>query len=453
MKASTQHIKNLLVSFSHSGIAYAIIRNYEFLFNEQLSIGKDLDMVVEKKQLKQIDALVKQQGFVQQPISPFSHHVGYAKYLPQEEKLVKLHFHVGGISGSHVVYLPATTILQRKQQKGPFFVLSDEDQLITLFIHGGMDKGKQVKQKYTTLFNTLVTKELDMDYIKQQFNRLVGKKLCFLFMECIRKKDIEPIKDYRSAKKRAFVSKNPLRLLKAGYVISMSACWHGLRRLKPSPLISFIGMDGTGKTTATNNLLDIFQKNKLNARLVYTGRGRANLLPIQFFGRKYKRLEKKIDEQNEKKTEQKKETKTQSTPPSPSFKRKIIYTLAAPVFALDLYLRYLIQIFPKRHCDTLVITDRYSSDLLLMKNVPSFLRKTLFWFFPKPTLTIYLHNEPKILYQRKPGHPQGDLERQQVLFSTLLPYLNPNQIKSETEQQTKKEVAILAFNTFLEAWK
>jgi len=194
-------------------------------------------------------------------------------------------------------------------------------------------------------------------------------------------------------------------------------------------------MDGSGKSTITSSLSDIFKKNKLKSSLIYTGRGRNNLLPIQFFGRKYKAKEKKEES---------------SKPSKKSLKKKLIYSFAAPVFALDLYLRYLKDIFPKRIKDEIVIVDRYATDLLLMKNVNNKLRKALYSIFPKPTMVFYLYNDPEVLYKRKPGHPAGDLERQEKLFDMILPGLgNLNKIKSESEEQTLDEVSNLLFPKFL----
>ncbi|HIH46891.1 TPA: hypothetical protein HA297_01195 [Candidatus Woesearchaeota archaeon] len=108
------------------------------------------------------------------------------------------------------------------------------------------------------------------------------------------------------------------------------------------------------------------------------------------------------------------------------------------------------HIFPKRHADIVVITDRYSSDLLVMKHVPEWFRMFLYTFFPRPTQVIYLYNKPSVLYQRKPNHPHGDLERQQLVFHCILPIIHPHKIKSITKKRTAQAVAEICFKTILQ---
>ena len=66
-----------------------------------------------------------------------------------------------------------------------------------------------------------------------------------------------------------------------------------------------------------------------------------------------------------------------------------------------------------------VITDRYCSDILLMKNVPLGLKRSLLKLFPKPTITFYLYNSPRILHQRRPQESVEELSRQLKLFEEL----------------------------------
>jgi len=183
-------------------------------------------------------------------------------------------------------------------------------------------------------------------------------------------------------------------------------------------------MDGAGKSTTTNALQEMFKKSLVKSSLIYTGRGRANILPIQAVGRSYKKVEARAK----------------------IFKpiKKIIYTCAAPVFALDLFIRYWLVIWPKRKTKHLVMTDRYSSDMLLMVNVPDFMRKLLYFFLPKPTFTIYLWNKPEVLNKRK-QHPLKDLQRQEKLFAKINRKIKPVKIKSQKPDQTLAEAAKTIF--------
>ncbi len=190
------------------------------------------------------------------------------------------------------------------------------------------------------------------------------------------------------------------------------------------PLISIIGPDGAGKSTLVTALVDSLHSYKRKAISVYTGRGRGQVLPFRRLGNAYKHQEKKKDNQQ-----------------MPSlWKRKILYTAAAPFFALDLWLRYWLRIMPWRKRRTIVITDRYCTDILLMEHVPLWFKKFLFRLFPSPTLTFYLYNTPEVLHERRPEESIEELQRQLRLFTALGEGMPLITIKTENEKETQKEV-------------
>jgi len=430
MYESTEIIKIILNEFDSSNLDYAIIRNYGFLSDDNEQVGKDVDIVIEEEKANEFGSILTSNGFFRQPISPHSSHSGFWKYLPEEKKLVKFHFHEGGISGNSIPYLKAKQVLERRRKMDSFYVISDEDLLINILFHS---KLSGEKARYAPLVRELRKKRLDTSYVFNSIKDILGRELSKNMFHAYKELNFEKLDNLKPEIKKSLVMRNPFPVFRT---LFLSSLWKIGRLIKPSPLVCFIGMDGSGKSTVTSNLSDVFKKNKLKSSLIYTGRGRNNLLPIQFFGRKYKAKEKK-EETSEKRSNK-------------SLKKKLIYSLAAPVFALDLYLRYLKDIFPKRIKDEIVIVDRYATDLLLMKNVNNKLRKVLYSIFPKPTMVFYLYNDPELLYQRKPGHPAGDLERQEKLFDMILPTLdNLNKIKSESEKQTLDDVSNLLFPKFL----
>lgn len=194
-------------------------------------------------------------------------------------------------------------------------------------------------------------------------------------------------------------------------------------------LISFIGMDGSGKSTLSKITKETLVRKGHKAVLIYTGRGRNNLLPIQFFGNLYRKAGGRESNLPEEKRGQ-----------SNFEKISIIHTLAAPVFAFDLILRYFFVINPASRKNDFVITDRYSTDILLMNKVPFGFKKFLYFFIPKPDKVIYVYNKISVLHKRKSDHPIKDLERQEKLYSKILKGTNAVKIKNDSIQKSMKQI-------------
>ena len=191
-------------------------------------------------------------------------------------------------------------------------------------------------------------------------------------------------------------------------------------------IISFIGMDGSGKTTLTNKLIKDLSKKGYKTKYIYSGKGRKNILPIQFFGQRYVK-------------NQEKKTKNKRTTPK-EIKISLIRTLSAPIFAFDLFLRYLFVILPKIFKYDFVITDRYSTDILLMAKVPFGLKKFLYFFLPRPNKIFYIYHDLKVLNRRKPSHPYEDLKRQEKLFRKILRKIKHIPIKNEKIEESLNQI-------------
>ena len=71
---------------------------------------------------------------------------------------------------------------------------------------------------------------------------------------------------------------------------------------------------------------------------------------------------------------------------------------------------------PKRRRGYVVVTDRYCSDITLMRIVPFWFKKILLKVFPKPTVSIYLYNLAEVLHKRRPEESVEELNRQMEIF-------------------------------------
>ncbi len=422
MKKTISVAKQVLDRFEKSNIPYCIARNYQFLLENRIYEGKDIDVVVLSKDMHKIDVILKKDGFGVVPINPYSMHAGYAKYIAEDEKVLQFHFHIDGVTGRHVRYLDAYDILQRRIRNEFFNAPSDEDLFLVIFLHNVLDLDKLKENDKDQLYHLLRRSSLDKEYITRKLRKLFSQKQTEHILDLVSKKQFSQLEAVMPELKNRFESR---RLFKIVKVYICGVLWKIPYLFKNAPLISLIGMDGAGKTTMAEQLKKIFEKNNIRHAVVYTGRGRYNILPIQLFGKPYKKLEGTFEKKMPRKV---------------SSWKKIIYSIAAPVFALDLFLRYFFIILPKRKTKRIVVTDRYSTDILLMANVPMPLKKFLYSFFPKPTMTVYLWNTPEILHKRKPDHPLEDLKRQEEIYSMILPLLHPLKVKSIELNKTQDTI-------------
>ena len=162
-------------------------------------------------------------------------------------------------------------------------------------------------------------------------------------------------------------------------------------------MISLIGPDGSGKTTIANELV----KNIPNSYIIYMGRAKSNV----------NKIISKIKE-----------------------RKPWMYFLASFLYFIDLLIKYWFYVFPMRF-KKIVITDRYISDMYIMKHVPKLLKRIYLFFTPKPTFTFYLWNNIGVLYQRK-GHDEEDLKRQMELLDEL----DSIKIKNEDIDDTVEKI-------------
>ena len=429
---ATKKVKRILHNFDEKDIDYTLLRNFDFLLKNQPYSEKDIDVLIKKTYLERVQKCFRQHNFKRLRLCPAAKHEAYVLYHPKSKKFISFHLHVGGVAGAHLPYLNAETLLFRKQKQNNICIVSNEDLILELILHSLLD-GTYIKKKYQIKLNQLVKQKIDWEYIQKALEKIFNKLTSHKIIILLKNNNFTVLNKLSKNAKQYFKSKF---LIKYIQIKIIKYAWIFYRLTRNSPLISFIGMDGTGKSTATNLIKKRLDLTLVKSALIYTGRGRNNILPIHSLGKLYfsRRNKKKRINSIQKKIEKN------------SLKKKIAYTLAAPVFALDLFLRYFFVILPKLKTKHIVITDRYSTDILLMANVPMFLKKILYFFFPKPTQTIYLYNTPAILHKRKKKHPIQDLYRQEKLFQEITRKIKPVKIKSKNVSQTLEEASKAIFD-------
>lgn len=427
-------IKNVLTDFEKHKVQYALLRNYEFLLDSAAERGFDLDLVMGKNDFVQAAEILLGHGFVKYPRQFSLTHRGFGKYFTQEQVKFGFDIQVGGIHWNDITYLSAEKVLERRVNRDGLYILSDEDAFIMYVCHSLLGKRK-FKEKYKLELLKLNAKDLNYNYIFDTLSQIFNAKLAKDILWRVKEGKFSALERKSLWYAGYYVLHKPKNIIPFNKLFFRWLRW--LRIGRSYPLISFIGPDGSGKSTAAEHLVTVLKKNRRDTVLVYMGRGKKNILPIKKMAGKYK------------KHEEKEEKAAGAKPKQSTFKQKIIYGAAAPIYTFDLLIRYLTTIFPWRKRKKIIVTDRYCSDILLMPHVPFWFKRLLLFFFPKPTLTFYLHQDAKVLYERRKQQPVEELERQMKLFDELSKKLNAVSIQTISFEKDTALIEEKVFTYFM----
>lgn len=420
-----QVIKKILDRFSEENVRYCYLRNYEFLMGSGET--PEGNIVVDSRDMINVRKILRNSGFIERKQQFSLMHKSYFKLVGLEK--ISFDIQVGGVYWNDMQYC-GKEILRNRVKKDFLYTPSNEDTVVMLIAHSILGKRK-FKKKYQKIITELLL-IVDRDYVIRKLSKIFTKKSAKGIMSKINQRDFSSIPFYNLI--LFFILKKPKQV---GIITLLFLRWFKQKKnpLRLFPLVSIVGPDGAGKSTAVKELASFLEENNRKVKIVYSGRGRDNILPIRTIGRKYKSKERKKDS-----------VKKSSKVP---LKRKVLYTLMAPVYALDLHLRYLFYMLPARLKGKIVLTDRYGSDIILMKNVSFRLKKLLLSMFPKPSINILLYNDPEVLHARRPEEKVSELERQMKIFVTQKYSLK---IETTNQEENINTVKTFVFTKLLRNW-
>ncbi len=430
MKTRKVLVKKVLSSLNKHNVGYCVLRNYGFLLRDSkkvLSSEKSVDMAIAEKDLMKFHKVVISMGFKRRKPSFSLKHISYFKIL--ELEIVSFDVQVGGVHWNDICYLGEEFVIGNRIKKSFFYVPSDNDMFVMLLLHSILGK-RRFKPEYRSILSKL---GIQPDYvaarIKAIFGARLAKKMVRLagskrFDELLRMKYyLIPYFIFRSFKNSVIFARLFLRWLR----------WK--RFFVPYPFIAIMGPDGSGKTTAVAGLDKVVKNCDRKSIIVYSGRGKHNVLPINKLGKNYKKRELESEK---------------AGAPKKSLKKTALYTFSSFFYALDLMLRY-ISVLPKRLNGHIVISDRYCSDIFLMENVPFFVRKGLLMLFARPDLTFYLYNSVEVLHERR-GHDIENLRWQMKNFGLLRKRFDSVDIITINKKQTLEDLGNITLEWLLHNW-
>ena len=437
MKPHITLIRDIVVQFDTVGVEYCLLRNYDFLVDEKTP-KESLDIVISVKSFVEAQRIFLARGFVERRQQFSLRHRAFFKLVNLE--MVSFDVQVGGVYWNDMAYL-SEDIFLRRVKKHFFYTLSDNDTFVMLIAHSILGK-RYFKEKYQRVLRELV---VDEGKVVAGLSRVFGGKRGRELFLLARNGQCSEVAILPLV--LLFLVRKPRRFFTFSALFFRWVDWK--KPLKLAPLISIIGPDGAGKSSMVEALRWYLEKNGRKVRVVYTGRGKGHFLPMSWFGRHYKWREMKRDEQRVRSAGKIEKLEERVFVRKVSVMRRALYTLMAPVFALDLYLRYVFYILPQRRGRKIVITDRYGTDIMLMRHVPLVLKKFLYWWFPKPNLKIYLYNSVEVLHARRPREPILELQRQLALFDRFEYDLR---FMTQSEKEDQKKVLEFVFRYLLREW-
>src|SRR3989344_3854682 len=389
-------ISSVAKQLSENNIAYRLI-------DSRWKKRGDIDIIVAKKDISAFEQVLHKNDFRRKGRWPPQSR-SYKAF--HNEEIISLGAHVGGYIGGFGGGLgrigkklsPSTSLPAEKS------ILSPEERLFILLYKYG---SRKQRQKYEEEFNQLVSTE-KINYSKlSSLCSHAFQNYTSITTAVEEKKSLSEITlHFNSTQKLALRFRGkPNKILKRVYKL-----------IKPSPYITIVGCNGSGKSTTVKKLVEKLRQENIETAHIYSGRIQFQMLPINFFLKLLKpdKIEgKKVDQKSNSgaKVVMKEPSKEQYAREVRIFNSPFLNSIAPFVYYVEYLLRYVIQVYPKRIFNDIVITDRGYIDLFTSPNMNKKVCHFFFKILPQPKHML-LWNDPKVLAQRRPEFRMEDLQKQ-----------------------------------------
>ena len=416
-----RYFKDILKKLSEMGLPYVILRDDNFFKSKDNTA--EFDILILGKDLKKIKTLFKKIPNTRVFKNNIDLTHPFLVRTMKDNFIVDFDFQVGGISYCGSPVLKEAFLFKNKKKVGGLTYLNAKAEFLMLLVHGFVFKKKfKYFSKYTRHFSELY-KKVGAVCVKGEMSRMFGKKLSEEIILNLENKNLEAIFKMQRRLRNYHLFKNPLRifaiavskLMRIRNYFKIDRFFYFINPFKWAPLISFIGSDGSGKSTLsgkTRSRLDSFDiPNK-----------EISLGAFSSIKNPFKR-------------------KTKGT----TYSKRIILSYENKN-SLELLARILMQIpgqikvlcYRKR--GIAIISDRYSYDLVNFYGARGILKSLVKIISQKPTKCFYVKVSPKKLIERSDDlsldaatRVVSTIERNKKFFLLI-------DLKNENFKNTEKEL-------------
>src|SRR4029079_4196462 len=157
-------------TIEQANIRYCVLRGYEEL--EAIEDGGDVDLLVQADQLDHFREVLARLAFVMLPVWGHAPHFFFVAYDQSADRWLKLDVLTSVAFGTPICAIQtslAQTCLDRSRRREPTFVLSAEDELLTLLLHCAIDKRMFAPQRRARI-QALRHEVTDTRYLAEQLH-------------------------------------------------------------------------------------------------------------------------------------------------------------------------------------------------------------------------------------------------------------------------------------------
>ncbi|MFC2062007.1 hypothetical protein ACFLUV_05795 [Elusimicrobiota bacterium] len=371
---SRDEISRVFGLFKEKGIPFIILRSHDFLMDTEISPPNELDIIIPSKyKAEVIDLFLKERyypGFCKD--SWF-----FGRNLPARRA-----FHVY-FEKVYTRYMGSQTypeLMEYSTESQGCMCLGGAGLLAHLIIVCLIDK-KDFPEKHRKRINELLENVKNEEVLNILGKYFTGKAADNI-IESLRAGKYREVEKKHRQYMFLFILKKPGNLY--GYLKYVKMRLNEKSILpKFGVVAAFIGLDGVGKTTISNSLMEVLKYFGAKYKYVYMGRVRKHVLPMD-------KIAKKVGISQMKNKNIEKEGYNSA-----------YLIIRDSIYALDMMLRYIINILPYKLFNYVIICDRYAYDVYQDKNQTFISRFVLKFCYPRPDLLFFLDLPDEEIIKRK----------------------------------------------------